>query len=63
MRLTDFWRRMDEAMGARADTFARDQVLTTLGDRTVEEALARGVDAREVWRAVHAALDLPARLR
>lgn len=63
MRLTDFWRRMDEAMGARADTFARDQVLATLGDRTVEEALAHGVDARDVWRGVHAALDLPARLR
>lgn len=54
---------MDEALGSRADTFARDQVLTSLGDRTVEQALAQGVAAKDVWRAVHSSLDLPARLR
>ena len=64
MRLTELWRRMDEALGpASVDTFASDQVIGALGDRTVRQALAAGVPAKEVWRAVCATLDLPARLR
>jgi hypothetical protein len=31
---------------------ARDQVLPSLGGRTVEQALAAGEDAKDVWRAV-----------
>jgi Protein of unknown function (DUF3046) len=54
---------MDEALGAGpADTFARDHVMGDLGDRTVREALAAGVPAKRVWRAVCATLNLPARL-
>jgi hypothetical protein len=64
MRLTEFWRRLEEALGAGgAATFAADRVIGGLGDRTVREALAAGVPAKEVWRAVHVTLDLPARLR
>ena len=64
MRLTEFWRRMEQALGAQpAETFARDQVIGSLGDRTVLEALAAGLPAKDVWRAVCATLDLPARLR
>ena len=55
---------MDEALGAGpADTFARDQAIGGLGDRTVLEALAAGLPVKQVWRAVCATLDLPARLR
>jgi hypothetical protein len=43
-----------------ADSFARDFVLAELGGRTVEQALAGGVDAKTVWRAVCAAMDWPA---
>ena len=64
MRLTELWWRMDEALGApAADTFASDQVIGDLGDRTVREALAAGVPAKEVWRVLCATLNLPARLR
>jgi hypothetical protein len=38
-------------------------VLADLGGRTVEEALAAGVPPKQVWRAVWAALELPARER
>lgn len=63
MRLTEFWRRMDEALGPMAETFARDQVLAELGSRTVVEALESGAQAKDVWRAVVGAAQLPARLR
>lgn len=54
---------MREAFGAQAEWVARDHVLLGLGQRTVDEALAAGEDAREVWRVVHAELQLPAALR
>jgi hypothetical protein len=38
-------------------------VLRDLGGRTVNEALAAGVEPKTVWRAVHTALELPARER
>jgi hypothetical protein len=38
-------------------------VLSDLGGRTAEQALADGEDATRVWRAVVVALDLPARYR
>lgn len=64
VRLTDFWSRMERHLGpSYAHSYARDQVLSQLGGRTVEEALAEGEDATHVWRAVVAALELPARYR
>ena len=64
MRNTEFWVRMDEALGpAYARSWASMFVLTDLGGRTVNEALAAGVSPKEVWRAVWAALGLPARER
>lgn len=64
MRLSDFWERMERHLGrAYADSWARDQVIAELGDRTVHQALAAGLDAKVVWRAVCDALDLPARER
>ncbi|WP_059011537.1 DUF3046 domain-containing protein [Streptomyces specialis] len=64
MRLTDFWERMTERFGAvYADSFARDHVMAELGGRTVYEALDAGWDAKDVWRAVCAAVDVPPHLR
>jgi hypothetical protein len=60
---TQFWQRMEEAFGSSAATFAQDRVLTRLADRTVNEALAQGEDARDVWNAVVAEMQLPLRLR
>lgn len=62
VRLTEFWRRMEERFGAGyAHSVAADYRLPTLG-ATVEEALARGVEAKAVWRAVCADLDVPGHL-
>jgi len=59
--MTDFWRRMQAQFGpAYVDSFARDHVMSELGGRTVYEALEQGESAKDVWRAVCAALDLPA---
>ena len=56
MRLSEFWTRLAGEVGTTyADSYARDQVLATLGGRTVHEALADGEDAKQVWRAVLAA--------
>ena len=47
---------MEGLLGAAyADSYARDQVLATLGGRTVHQALKEGDDAKDVWRAVVAA--------
>jgi hypothetical protein len=62
--LSVFWERMREQFGdSYADSVARDYVLAGLGGRTVEQALADGVEAKAVWRAVCAEFDVPERLR
>ena len=64
MRLTEFWRRMDEQFGAAyAQSVAQDYVLAALGGRTVQQALADGVATKAVWKAVCAAFPVPDRLR
>ncbi|GAB2585785.1 DUF3046 domain-containing protein [Kribbella endophytica] len=60
MRLTEFWDRMDHALGASySRTWAETQVISGLNGRTVAEALAQGEHAKTVWRAVWAHLQLP----
>jgi Protein of unknown function (DUF3046) len=64
VRLTVFWERMREQFGeSYAGSVARDFVLAGLGGRTVEQALAEGVEPKIVWRAVCDAFDVPERLR
>jgi len=64
VRLTEFWDRMQAQFGASyAESVAADQALASLGDRTVNQALADGEDAKVVWRAVCEAFELPDRLR
>ncbi|MFD7245719.1 DUF3046 domain-containing protein [Streptomyces massasporeus] len=60
MRLTVFWQRMAEHFGpGYAEMFARDHVMSELGGRTVDEALAAGWDAKEVWQVVCSVMDVP----
>ena len=55
---------MREQFGdAYATSVAKDHVLAALGERTVDQALADGVDAKTVWRAVCQEFDVPQRLR
>ncbi len=64
MRHTEFWERMDLALApAYSRSWASLYVIADLGGRTAQEALDAGVAPKEVWRAVWAALDLPARER
>ncbi len=64
MRLTDFWERLDEVLGtAYARSWAADVVITSLGSRTVREALDDGEDAQVVWRAVCEVIEVPGHLR
>jgi hypothetical protein len=51
---------MTEHFGAGyVDSFARDHVMSELGGRTVDEALAAGWDAKDIWRAVCVAVEVP----
>ncbi len=62
MRLTDFWSRMESVFGQQyAHSWAADVVLPPLGC-TAMQALARGDDTRDVWRAVCAVAQVPAAL-
>ena len=64
VRLTDFWARMRAQFGdVYAQSVAKDFVFDKLGGRTIERALADGVDAKVVWRAVADTFDVPQRLR
>lgn len=63
MRLTDFWQRMETRFGATyAHSVAADYRLPKLGS-TVEQALANGVETKEIWEAVCAEFEIPAQLR
>lgn len=60
MRHTEFWERMELALGIDymrvwAETF----VMSDLGRRTAQEALDDGVPPKQVWRAVWEARGLP----
>ncbi len=64
MRLTDFWERMEQALGAGyARSWATDFHIPDLAGRTVDQALAEGEDTLVVWRAVHKILGLEAKYR
>ncbi len=64
MRLTVFWQRMNEQFGeAYAESVAKDYVMAELGGRTVNQALADGESAKDVWAAVCASFEVAERLR
>jgi len=60
MRLSEFRRALKEEFGdAYGRVLTRDLVLTPLGGRTADQALAGGVPAREVWLALCIETDVP----
>ena len=64
MRFTEFWARMELALGPTyAPVWASQQVLADLGGRTVDQALAAGEAPKVVWRAVAERLELPEQQR
>ena len=62
MSLAVFWERMDAVLGpVYARSWANDFVLAGIG-LTVVQAIAAGVETREIWRAVCAATEVPSAL-
>ncbi len=60
MRHTEFWSRMEAALGAGYYRVWADQfVMADLGRRTAAEALEAGVPPKQVWLAVWESLGLP----
>jgi hypothetical protein len=54
---------MDEVLGpGYSHSWARDVVLSPLGC-TAAEAIERGTDTKEIWRAVCTVVEVPNRLR
>ncbi|WP_436527090.1 DUF3046 domain-containing protein [Actinoplanes sp. HUAS TT8] len=65
MRLTDFWGRLEQAFGAPyARSIAADHAFGDLGGRTINQAIADGVETATIWRSVVAAYPdrVPSRL-
>ena len=61
MRHTEFWARLERAVGAGYYEVWADQfVMSELGGRTAREALDAGVPPKQVWAAGWSALGLPA---
>ncbi|MDA2962660.1 MAG: DUF3046 domain-containing protein [Actinomycetota bacterium] len=53
MRISDLRERLTLSFGdAWAPSFASDIALSELASKTVNEALAAGVEADEIWKAV-----------
>jgi len=64
MRHTEFWARLEEALGDNYSRVWADQfVMAALGGRTAKQALDAGIPPKQVWAAVWESLELPARMR
>ena len=60
MRHTEFWSRLDEALGrSYSRTWAELTVVRDLDGLTTQEALDAGMSPKEVWAAVRRQLELP----
>ena len=60
MRLSEFWRAVDDEFGeAYGRVLVRDLILDTIGYRTGEQALADGESAGSVWLALCRAMEIP----
>ncbi|MDO5696493.1 MAG: DUF3046 domain-containing protein [Dermatophilus congolensis] len=60
MRLSEFWRRMDDEFGPTySRTLAAHQALTAFGARTVQELIDAGESPRDVWEALAEQMDVP----
>jgi hypothetical protein len=60
VRVSEFWRAVDQVFGAGyGAVVTRDVVLERLGGRSAADALDAGIDAREVWDALCDAQDVP----
>ncbi len=59
MRRSEFDRAVADEFGARGGSLMTDLVLSAVGGRTPSDALAAGVDPRDIWLALCAETDVP----
>ncbi|WP_024366756.1 DUF3046 domain-containing protein [Arthrobacter sp. TB 26] len=60
MRISDFWRLMDDEFGAGySRVLSSSLVLAGIGGRTADQALSAGVPPRQVWLAMCEVQDVP----
>ncbi|MFH5880628.1 DUF3046 domain-containing protein [Arthrobacter sp. NA-172] len=60
MRISDFWRLMDDEFGAGySRVLSSSLVLAGVGGRTANDALTAGYSPREVWLALCEVQDVP----
>lgn len=59
MRRSEFTRAVEDEFGGRAATLVTDLALPGVGHRTAAEALADGVEPREIWLALCDETDVP----
>ena len=60
MRISDFWRLMDDEFGAGySRVLSSSLVLAGVGGRTADQALSAGVPPRQVWLALCDVQDVP----
>ncbi|HEX9226756.1 DUF3046 domain-containing protein [Arthrobacter sp. OVS8] len=60
MRISDFWRLMDDEFGAGySRVLSSSLVLAGVGGRTADQALGAGVPPRQVWLALCDVQDVP----
>jgi Protein of unknown function (DUF3046). len=60
VRLSDFWRLMDDEFGAGySRVLASELVLSDLGDQSAQQALSSGTEPRRVWLAICEKQDVP----
>lgn len=64
MRISDFWRLMDDEFGAGySRVLSSSLVLAGVGGRTADQALSAGVPPKQVWLALCDVQDVPAERR
>ncbi|WP_413316325.1 DUF3046 domain-containing protein [Agrococcus sp. 1P02AA] len=63
MRASELQTAVADEFGALGSVLMTDLTLSSLGGRTGAEALAAGVSARDVWRALCDAKDVPTQRR
>ncbi|WP_223985437.1 DUF3046 domain-containing protein [Arthrobacter sp. NicSoilB8] len=60
MRISDFWRLMDDEFGAGySRVLSSSLVLAGVGGRTADQALSAGIPPRQVWLAMCDVQDVP----
>ena len=59
MRLSEFRLAVSDEFGDYGRVITRDLVLGEVGGFTADEAIAKGIPAREIWLALCRAADVP----